>query len=167
VNNFKEYTQITYPLCIGASATRAAYSAYEANDVSMVIDQSGIIRYRGPGVQTVNIKPFIDDLIATSVEDDNSVIPKSPELYQNYPNPFNPVTNIAFEIRQAQKVTLQIYDNRGRLIKTMIENQLNAGHHEVSWNGVNNQGRPAASGVYMYVLKTEDFRSSKKMILVR
>ena len=166
VRNYQQFTGITYPLCIDAAAEQATYQAYEASDVSIVIDQSGIVRYRGPGVQTGQITSMIDNLLVTSVAGENSS-PENPHLYQNYPNPFNPVTNIIFEIKESQKVILQIYNIEGRLIKTLIENQLFAGRHELSWNGLNSQGLSVASGVYYYVLRAGDYQSAKRMVLMR
>lgn len=166
VSSYQQATGVTYPLCIGASGTRAAYKAYEANDVSMVIDQEGIVRYRGAGVNTSQITGWIDNLLTTSVEE-KETFPVTPRLEQNYPNPFNPETRISFRLTNSQKVMLQIYDNEGRLIKNLIEDRLQAGRHEVSWNGKTAEGLPAASGIYFYVLQTGNFRSAKKMILTR
>ena len=166
MRDYQQLTKVTYPLCIDAATERAIYQAYEANDVSLVIDQSGIVRYRGAGVKVDQITSWIDNLLVTSVEGENN-IPEKPHLYQNYPNPFNPVTNIIFEIKESQKVILQIYNIEGRLIKTLIENQLFAGRHELSWNGLNSQGLSVASGVYYYVLRAGDYQSAKRMVLMR
>jgi hypothetical protein len=89
------------------------------------------------------------------------------ELSQNYPNPFNPSTAIRFDIDRSEKVILQIYNNEGRLITTLIDNHMNAGSHEVSWNGKNDDGLTVASGVYYYILKTDGFVTSRKMTFIR
>lgn len=167
VRSYQQATGVTYPLCIDAGATRHAYQAYEANDISMVIDQQGVVRYRGAGVKVDQISGWIDNLLTTSDVENDQVLPRSTQLEQNYPNPFNPSTRIRFYLAQNQNVHLQIYDNQGRLIKNLIETRMNAGTHEVSWNGLSNDGLPAASGIYFYVLETEDYRSGKKMILTR
>jgi hypothetical protein len=132
----------------------------------MVIDQSGIVRYRGAGVDVSAITSWIDDLLLTGLED-KSKAPSSPALYQNFPNPFNPATNIRFEINESHKVTLKIFDNSGRLITTLIDNVMNPGGHEISWNGLDYKGQPVASGVYYYKLTAGDFKSAKRMILMR
>ncbi len=84
------------------------------------------------------------------------------ELEQNYPNPFNPVTNIAFTIPSAEKVSLTIYDMLGREIKTLVDRKMNAGRHEIQFDGEN-----LASGLYFYQLKTEHTQRSKKLLLVK
>ena len=167
VRSYQQVTGVTYPLCINAGATRHAYQAYEANDISMVIDQQGVVRYRGAGVKIDQITGWINDLLTTSVEGNDEVLPVSTQLEQNYPNPFNPSTRIRFYLVRNQNVHLQIYDNQGRLIKNLIDNPMNTGAHEVSWNGLTDKGLPAASGIYYYVLETADYRSGRKMILTR
>jgi len=68
---------------------------------------------------------------------------------------------------QSQQVTLQIFNIEGRLVKTLIDNQLFAGSHELSWNGLDNRQQPAASGAYFYIFKAGDFQSAKRMVLMR
>ncbi len=133
----------------------------------MVIDHEGIVRYRGAGVNASQITSMIDNLLTASSIDDETSVPATPDLYQNYPNPFNPTTTIGFEITETQKVILQIFNIEGRLIKTLVDNQLFAGRHEFSWNGLDNQARAVASGVYYYVVKSGDYQSAKRMVLMR
>jgi hypothetical protein len=143
-----------------------SYKTLFAIHWSISLDQSGIVRYRGAGVKTSSIQSWINNLLATGVEE-NKQVPRSSQLYQNYPNPFNPVTNIRFELAESQQVTLQIFNIEGRLVKTLIDNQLFAGSHELSWNGLDNHSQPAASGAYYYILKAGDFQSAKRMVLMR
>jgi hypothetical protein len=166
VATFQQVTTVSYPLCFGASGTQALYQAYDAKDVSLVIDQQGIVRYRGGGVNKLEITSMIDNLIFTSsVDDDHS--PEKFALYQNYPNPFNPTTIISFNIDTQTKVSLKVYDNQGRFIRKLLENTMHTGKHEVSWDGRNAHGRPVSAGVYFYVIKTADFRQIKKMTFIR
>jgi hypothetical protein len=166
VNVFQQTTSISYPLCFSASGTQALYQAYEAKDVSLVIDQQGIVRYRGGGVNISEITSMIDNLLLTnSIDTDHS--PEKFKLYQNYPNPFNPTTIISFNIDTQSKVSLKVYDNQGRFIRTLLENRMHPGKHDVSWDGRNIHGRPVSAGVYFYVIQTADFTQTKKMILIR
>jgi hypothetical protein len=70
-----------------------------------------------------------------------------------YPNPFNPATTIRFTLRELAPVSLQIFNLRGALVRTLIDNDLDAGIHERRWNGRDSFGRPVASGVYFYRLR--------------
>jgi peroxiredoxin len=166
VGQFQTATGITYPLCINASGTRTAYQAYEDLDVSIVIDQEGIVRYRGGGVPVSSIKSVIDNLITASSLEEGKIL-QTYELNQNYPNPFNPSTNISFNLGTIQNVSLKIYDNQGRLVRTLLENTLQSGKHEISWDGRNNYGHIVSAGTYYYFLKSDSFNETKKMLLLR
>jgi len=84
-------------------------------------------------------------------------------LDQNYPNPFNPSTNISFSIPQKSTVTLRVYDALGRVVSTLIDGQImQKNNYNVSFNA-----DKLASGVYIYQLITNNFVSTKKMILMK
>ncbi len=104
--------------------------------------------------------------IPNSVINQNQ-IPGQFELYQNYPNPFNPVTKIKFDIPEAVKrktldVRLIIYDLLGKEITTLVNEPLQPGTYEVTFNGSN-----LPSGVYFYKLGTGNFKETKKPILLK
>ncbi|UCF05833.1 MAG: T9SS type A sorting domain-containing protein, partial [bacterium] len=94
-------------------------------------------------------------------------VPSVNRLAQNYPNPFNPVTTIRFSIREKGHVTVRIYNVAGQLVRTLVDEVLEAGPHAIMWNGKNNLGTDAASGVYFYEMKTSSFRQTRKMVLLR
>jgi hypothetical protein len=93
---------------------------------------------------------------------DNSGLPVSYSLSQNYPNPFNPTTNIQYEIPKPGDVRLVIYDVTGREVRTLINERLEAGKYEVSFDG-----SALTSGVYFYMLQAVDFSETKRMILIK
>jgi len=95
-------------------------------------------------------------------------IPKSFELRQNYPNPFNPSTTIDFSVPDEGKgiTTLHIYDLRGRLVRTLIDEELSPGNFSLHWDGKTDLGEKVSSGTYLYRLEVGDFTTTKKMILV-
>ena len=89
-------------------------------------------------------------------------------LDNNYPNPFNPVTSIRYGITDRAHVTLRVYDVRGRLVRTLVDEVQNPdANHRVEWNGRNNAGNPVASGVYFYKLNAKNFTKTRKMVLLR
>ncbi len=98
-----------------------------------------------------------------------SSIPKSFHLSQNYPNPFNPSTTIEYTIPEGDAVTVQlnIYDLRGRLIRTFIEKNREPGRHMVHWDGQDDRGAKVDSGLYLYRIEAADFTSVRKMTIVR
>ncbi len=89
------------------------------------------------------------------------------ELLQNYPNPFNPSTTIGFRISDAGIVTLKIYDISGRLVKTLLNENRNAGNYSVTWDGTNQSGVKVGSGIYLYKLTAGNFQQVKKMMLIK
>jgi hypothetical protein len=94
-------------------------------------------------------------------------IPSRFELTQNYPNPFNPTTTIAFSLAEAGPVQLSVYDVSGRLVKTLLNRNMQAKRHTVDWNGTDSRGNPVASGVYFYRLNTGRFSSTRKMLILK
>ncbi len=89
-------------------------------------------------------------------------IPKEFSLSQNYPNPFNPSTVIHFDIPKQSFTKLAVYDLLGREVATLVNQQLNAGRYEVTFDA----GK-FASGMYFYKLETEHFTDVKKMVLIK
>jgi hypothetical protein len=83
------------------------------------------------------------------------------------PNPFNPVTTIAFSVPEASHVELDVFDLRGRFVRTLIGEECQAGEQRVSWNGTDHAGRPASSGVYFYRLRASGHVLAKKMVLLK
>ena len=103
----------------------------------------------------------------SDIKEDVFSMPPDFTLKQNYPNPFNPSTNIKFLLPYAVEVSLTIYNITGEKIKTLISSEMRNGSNEVVWNGNNENGQAAASGIYFYVLNYEKNRLSKKMLLLR
>jgi hypothetical protein len=95
------------------------------------------------------------------------IFPTDFKLEQNYPNPFNPNTKIKFDIsgevkRKTLDVKLMIYDILGKEIQTLVNEQLNPGTYEVTFDGSN-----LPSGVYFYKLTSGEFTATKKLILLK
>ncbi|MDD3642485.1 MAG: FlgD immunoglobulin-like domain containing protein, partial [Candidatus Krumholzibacteria bacterium] len=85
----------------------------------------------------------------------------------NYPNPFNPATEIRFGLAAPGRAVIRIYDASGRLVRTLFDGEMPAGDHTAIWNGIDERGRAAASGVYFCRLEAGGFSKTLKMILLR
>ena len=94
-------------------------------------------------------------------------LPAQFELAQNYPNPFNPSTTIRFALPEAGHSVLRIYDNTGRLVKTLLSGYRNAGTYQVVWDATNDNGQRVASGMYLYRLVSGAHTQTRKMLLMR
>jgi len=89
------------------------------------------------------------------------------ELIGNFPNPFNPETSISFNLKKDSKVSLKIFNIKGQLIRTLINEQLSASPYSVVWNGKNDNGNHVSTGVYLYRLQADTKLSVKKCILLK
>jgi hypothetical protein len=85
----------------------------------------------------------------------------------NYPNPFNPVTTISFDLPEASMTTLTIYNVSGQKVATLVQDELSAGIHNISWQGKSELGTPTASGIYFYKLRSGKYTITNKMVLMK
>lgn len=94
-------------------------------------------------------------------------LPEQFILEQNYPNPFNPVTQIRFQIPRTDKVKLVVYNLVGQQVRTLVDDKLDAGYYEITWDGRNDLGQQAGTGVYYYRFSSRSFNGTKKMLLLK
>ena len=109
-------------------------------------------------------------LITSIKEDKDPVIPESQILLNNYPNPFNPYTIISFSIPYNLTnsfVELKVFDLKGQLVKTLVQENLSAGNYLTKWEGDNSGGNKVSSGVYIYSLRLGNRAVNKKMTLLK
>ncbi len=92
----------------------------------------------------------------------NNEIPGNYLLHQNYPNPFNPSTKIKFELPTSGFVSIKLYDVSGKEISTIVNENLSAGVKETDFDASN-----LSSGVYFYIIRTNNFTQTKKMVLLK
>ncbi len=95
------------------------------------------------------------------------VTPDAMLQVSQYPNPFNPTTTIALDLPHAADVRLRIYDLRGALVRTLLDERLATGRHEIPWNGTDDRGAAVASGVYFSETHAGNEVRVQKMALVR
>ena len=89
------------------------------------------------------------------------------KLMHNFPNPFNPRTEIVFSLASQHLVVLDIYDARGRHVRSLAQSVFSTGVHHVSWEGEDDRGVPVGSGVYFCRLIAGDYRSEQKIAVLR
>ena len=118
---------------------------YRLSDVSY----DGVVERHGICKITVKLETF-------------DAIPETFVLYDAYPNPFNPVTTISYQISEPSFVKLSIYDISGKLIKTLVNEQKNAGYYSVNWNA-----RNVVSGIYIYRIESGKFNCERKCLIVK
>jgi enediyne biosynthesis protein E4 len=123
-------------------------------------------------VQVVEPTPDIDQKILiiennVSAVDGQIPVSKHFSLGMATPNPFNPATKIAYEIPNSGHVRLEVLDVTGRLVRSLVNTNLPAGQHEVSWNGKDDAGNRVSSGVYLYRILTGGFSQTRRVVLVK
>lgn len=112
-----------------------------------------------------------DTLIEPGKPDDvNHDLPAVPAVFaleQNYPNPFNPTTTIRYALPRGGEVLLTVYDVLGQRVAVLVDGPQDAGEHAVVWDGRDETGKEAASGMYLYRLEAEKSAAVRKMVLVK
>jgi len=123
-------------------------------------------------VATTSMAIFFDDSASTAdvlpdfgdsdTGADLSEAPTQSKLYPNFPNPFNPTTRISFQIPAATHVTVDIFNTLGQKVKTLVDQRMEAGKHEVVLDAGD-----MASGIYFYRLTTDSYRETRKLVLIK
>lgn len=138
----------------------------------------------GQNAHAISIRPHVyakmtgtiywDDLTVTdlggptvSVASNAGNLPKRFELLQNYPNPFNPSTNIRYEVPTASHISLVVYNVLGQVVRTLVEEELQPGRYEVTWDGRNDRGMSVGSGMYLYRFSAGEYSIVHKMLLLK
>ncbi len=98
--------------------------------------------------QSKGIELFALNLVPTAVKNETGQSPSSCILMQNYPNPFNGQTEIHFVLERDADASLVVFDQSGRIVHSLFHGFAHAGHHHVTWSGVDDYNRPVASGLY-------------------
>ncbi len=185
-NSFTRRFEILDSLQVNGSLTEINYS----DIVNMKIEETSNIE-GGTIVQHFTMEPYGLVLLTFEKEqptdtgdEPNTSSPRAPSAplvaYQNVPNPFNPSTEISFTVREEEDsdsttynktgkrpVCLRIYDIRGRMVRELLNEELEPGNYTVTWDGRDSINKPSASGIYMYCLSTEGYRVSRKMTVVK
>ena len=116
-----------------------------------------------PEIRSMVDSVFVPDSV--SAVNDKTNLPVSFFLRGNFPNPFNPSTTISFFIPHNGNVEINIYDMLGQKIKSLLNEKLNYGDHNISWNSKNDYGALVTSGVYLYRIIFQDKIQIGKLVL--
>jgi predicted GH43/DUF377 family glycosyl hydrolase len=138
----------------------------------LVLPSGYHLYYMGVSGGTRQIGYAFDDASYTAVDDPDGgqrgmTRPVTAGIERIFPNPFNPRTTIAFEVSHDGRVLLQVFDLRGRLVATLIDEIVAVGSHEVIWSGRGDGGREVPSGVYFSRLESNGQVAHGRMTLVR
>ena len=145
------------------SARLQALETFTAAEVKQWLNDIRLLRLENPIAQRGIM--MLERLLA-------SLIPEETELLANYPNPFNPETWIPYRLAESAFVTLTIYDLSGQAVRTLDVGRQIASAYEnrskaIYWDGRNELGQRAASGVYFYHLSAGDYSATRKMLILK
>jgi hypothetical protein len=144
----------------GGTITISQNDAIEGIAGQPIVDKTSAVNdeiltgfFANPDAQPTNV---------TSADEIKPVVINDYRLLQNFPNPFNPSTKISWELPAGSQATLEVYDMLGREVATLVNEFKPAGKYETEFNA-----DALPSGVYFYQLRTGDYTSVKKMILLK
>ena len=121
-----------------------------------------LVNYNAGSPDTIDVTMMLSNL-----GNFPELVPNSIALHQNYPNPFNPKTTINFNVDKRNVVHLDIYNLKGQRVKTLADETMNPGIHNILWDATNNGGQSVAAGVYYYTLEIGEFKETRKMTLLK
>ncbi|NUN69246.1 MAG: family 16 glycosylhydrolase [Bacteroidetes bacterium] len=113
------------------------------------------------------VNAIIVEKVIASVDQGMRPLPARPSLGQNYPNPFNGRTVIPVTAVNDEPLTLRVFDALGRMVHEQALGALTPGEHPIAWDARTGAGHAVATGLYLYTVEGRNFRSAKKMLLVR
>ncbi len=106
------------------------------------------------------------DLDLVSIDDPIQMPPTAFQL-RNYPNPFNPETTISYTLPAAGMVSLEIFNSRGQLIRSLLKEEQPAGEHSLIWNGKGDSSHSVASGLYLCRIASNGKQETRKLLLIK
>ena len=112
--------------------------------------------------------PYLNNTNSVPTNDpSNSITSTSSVLHAAYPNPFNPSTTLSFDVPNNERISINIYNVKGQLVKNICNQVYDKGYHSIIWNGKDNNGTQCGTGVYFYKMQTDKTTQTKKMMMIK
>jgi len=110
---------------------------------------------------------MIRAIVENTSDNDDNVVPTLALTANNYPNPFNPETTISYTLPRSGNASVRVYNMKGQVVRTLINDAHSAGNHTVVWNGMDESGNAVSSGLYFYQVSANGQSITKKMLLAK
>jgi hypothetical protein len=129
------------------------------------------LKYLGDNINGAREMYDVPVGVGDGIADGGNKLPKAFGMAQNYPNPFNPSTTIQYQIPasmgDAVHVKLDVFDIRGRKVRTLVDTDRTAGDYVVRWNGRSDRGEELSSGIYLYRIKAGKYQETRRMLMLK
>ncbi len=150
------------------SITSTPFTELTYTDSNITYGQTYSYTVRAVYQNPNGISPHSNTLVINANGTDNpNPLTFKTELKGNYPNPFNPSTSVAFSLKDPSKVNISIYNIKGELVKVLVNETKNPGHHSVVWNGKNSHNKTVSAGIYMLKMECNEYIKTKKIIMIK
>ena len=114
-----------------------------------------------------NLTTTVNFILSETPNDEYEIPVVATALNGNYPNPFNPETTISYSVKEPGKVKLEVYNIRGQLVRTLVDEDQATGHYKLIFNAKDDKGRGISSGVYLLRMQAPGYKKTSKMILMQ
>ena len=114
-----------------------------------------------------NLATTVNFILKETPNEDDYLPVLATALNGNYPNPFNPETTISYSLKEAGRVKLEVYNIKGQLVRSLVDEVQATGHYKLVFNAKDDRGRSIASGVYMLKMSAPGYKKTTKMILMQ
>ena len=129
--------------------------------INTTVDEKGVLYFEYDGGGEFHLQNS-----SVKVSDDHSSIIDY-NIQQNYPNPFNPKTTIDYQLPETSLVKLEIFNILGQKMRTLVEKKMERGQHQTVWDGMDDEGAPVTSGIYLCRFEANNFQRTMKMLLMK
>lgn len=150
---------------VNSGELQGATAVYTISD----LDNNGSdeILVASDGGQVIALSGGTGTLVGIDFPDPKAIVPDRVWLGQNYPNPFNPVTTIRYAVPESGRVSMAVYNLLGQRVRGLVNRQVLAGEHFVTWDGKNDFGATVSSGIYVYRVEAGDVVKSRKLMFLK
>ena len=114
-----------------------------------------------------NYSDYSEVVQTLTLSNEDLSIPNRFYLHQNYPNPFNPTTVINYDMQNDGQTLIEIMDVRGNHVRTLINDYVQMGSRSITWDATNDYGERVPAGIYFYMLRTNNYMQTQKMVLLK